>query len=102
MKSKMVLLKRRADALMQEGAKTFAERAAAYGPTYHVHGSIMTALFPNGVELKTKEDFNRYAILVNITTKLHRYCTNFRKGGHQDSIHDLGVYAFILEELDQK
>ena len=63
--------------------------------------SLMCALFPNGIVLKTPEDHNRFGVLTMIASKLNRYCNNFESGGHADSIHDLGVYAFMLEELDE-
>ena len=59
----------------------------------------MKILFPKGLDLKTPADFNRYGALNLIITKLIRYCNNWEKP-HQDSIHDLGVYAFILETVD--
>ena len=34
-----------------------------------------------------------------IVTKLIRYCNQW-SDKHQDSIHDLGVYSFILEDID--
>ena len=57
------------------------------------------ALFPKGVNLKTIEDYNRFGIINMLVAKLTRYCQGWPKS-HQDSIHDLGVYAFILESLD--
>ena len=59
----------------------------------------MKALFPNGIELKTVEDYNRFGVINMIVAKLTRYSQNWPKT-HQDSLHDLGVYAFILESLD--
>jgi hypothetical protein len=37
-----------------------------------------------------------------MTVKLSRYAANFEKGGHQDSVHDLGVYSFLLEDFDDR
>lgn len=91
---------KRAPDFMEEGAETFRERNKLYGNSYHTHGNIMTALFPDGVELKTVADFNRFGIINMKAAKLVRYCNNFDAGGHADSIHDDGVYSFMLEELD--
>ena len=98
-KSKSV--KQGADELMIKGAETFRERNLAYGDSYKQFGPMMVCLFPKGVTLKTCEDFNRFGVLSMIGSKLMRYCNNFPQGGHQDSVHDLGVYSFMLEELDQ-
>jgi hypothetical protein len=92
--------RKRAPDFMEEGAATFRERNKVYGNNYHTHGEVMMKLFPDGVELKTVADFNRFGILNMKVAKLTRYCNNFSTGGHQDSIHDDGVYSFMLEELD--
>jgi hypothetical protein len=86
--------------LLQEALDTFKDRNTTYGSTYKNHGIIMRGLFPNGIELKSVEDHNRFALLVMIVSKLYRYSHNFSTGGHNDSIHDLGVYAFMMEQLD--
>ena len=87
---------------LKKAAETYKERNKVYGNTYKRHGGVAAALFPNGVALRTAEDHNRFAALTLIIGKLTRYATNFEKGGHADSIHDLGVYAFMLEELDDE
>ena len=63
---------------IEAALKTVKERKALYGHSYLV---------------------NRYGALSLIVTKLVRYCNKWDKP-HQDSIHDLGVYAFILETVD--
>lgn len=83
-------------------AETYKERNKQYGNSYKMHGKIISALFPDGIKLETVEDHNRYAIINTVVSKMNRYCNNFNKGGHQDSIHDLGVYSFMLEELDDE
>ena len=84
---------------MEEAFKTFKARNKDYGDNYLNHGRVMMALFPKGVNLKTIEDYNRFGIINMLVAKLTRYCQGWPKS-HQDSIHDLGVYAFILESLD--
>lgn len=93
---------KRAPNFMEEGAKTFRERNKVYGNNYHTHGEVMTSLFPWGADLKSVSDFNRFGIINMKVAKLTRYCHNFHAGGHSDSIHDDGVYSFMLEELDAK
>jgi hypothetical protein len=88
--------------LLQDAADLFKERAKTYGASYYTHGPTVAALFPNGVNLVTAEDFNRFAILNLMITKLVRYCNNFHTGGHQDSVADLAVYTKMLEEVDAR
>lgn len=84
---------------MNRAIETYKARNPVYGDNYKHFGEVMTALFPKGVKLSTKEDWNRFGVLVHIVSKLSRYTTR-PQNGHADSIHDLGVYAFMLEELD--
>jgi hypothetical protein len=76
------------------------DNSKKYENAYKEHGNIMKAIFPNGIELKTADDFCRYSLFDIIISKLHRYSKNFLDGGHQDSIRDAGVYALMLEEVD--
>ena len=85
---------------LMKAAETYEERNKVYGNTYKRYGHVVAALFPKGVTIKTVDEHNRFGVLTMVIGKLTRYCTNFEKGGHTDSIHDLGVYAFMLEELD--
>tara|TARA_R100000808_G_C2129109_1_gene138676 strand:- start:116 stop:478 length:363 start_codon:yes stop_codon:yes gene_type:complete len=86
---------------LEEALKTYKERNKVYGKNYYTFGKVMKILFPEGTFLQTEGDFNRYGCLSAIVGKLCRYANNFDiKCGHTDSIHDLGVYAFIQQELD--
>jgi hypothetical protein len=82
-----------------EALETFKERNKVYGDNYLTHGTVMKALFPNGVDLKTEKEYNRFGIVNMMVAKLTRYCQSW-PAAHQDSIHDLGVYSFMLESLD--
>jgi len=84
---------------MEDALETFRERNKVYGDNYHRHGKVMTALFPNGVNLKTEKEWNRFGIVNMIVAKMTRYAENWPKS-HEDSVHDLGVYAFMLQSLD--
>jgi 8-oxo-dGTP pyrophosphatase MutT (NUDIX family) len=86
---------------LEKAANTFRERAKLYGSNYNQFGGVMQRLFPDGVTFDSPEQWNRFGILAHIVTKLTRY-TQRPHQGHQDSIHDIGVYSFILEELDLK
>jgi hypothetical protein len=89
---------------LEAALETAKERGKTYDvqgrPGHEFNGQAMAALFPGGVLLKTPEDFTRFILLVMTTTKVARYAANFAKGGHADSAHDLGVYAFLLEDFD--
>ena len=85
--------------LLRACATTYEERNKLYGDNYKKFGRVMEAMFPAGLTLNTIQDFNRYGIFVQCVSKLMRYGENLDKGGHQDSAHDLSVYAAMLEEL---
>ena len=89
-------MKHPADLLVQ-ASELFTERNSVYGDTWKDIGKTMQSLFPNGITLKTAEDFSRYASVQLCVIKIERYCVNFEKGGHIDSVRDLQVYAAILE-----
>jgi len=90
-----------ADKILSEAAKTYAEKNAIYKSHFVDIGGAMNALFPNGVELKTQNDFMRFHILSWIVGKISRYATNWEKG-HKDSIHDAVVYCAMLEAIDDE
>lgn len=85
--------------LLRACATTYEERNKLYGDNYKKFGRVMEAMFPEGLTLRSIQDFNRYGIFVQCASKLMRYAENLNKGGHQDSAHDLSVYAAMLEEL---
>jgi hypothetical protein len=85
---------------LREGAKTFEERNAIYGNNYLNVGNAMVGFFPNGVTLKTVDDWNRMHILLLAIVKKTRYCNQWNSGGHSDSIHDSMVYDAMLESID--
>lgn len=89
-----------ADQFLTEAAETFKARNAVYGNNYLNVGGAMASLFPKGVTLKTADDFNRFHIFMLGVVKLSRYCNNWEKGGHADSMHDNTVYSAMLESID--
>lgn len=89
-----------ADQFLTEAAETFKEKNKEYGDNYKNVGGAMAALFPDGVTLKTADDFNRFHIFMLGVVKQSRYCINWNKGGHQDSVHDNTVYSAMLESID--
>jgi hypothetical protein len=88
--------------ILRKANETHLCRGKMYNNTYHEHGKIMAAIFPDGITLITEEDFKRFSLFNIIIAKLHRYSKSFSKGGHEDSIHDAGVYSFMLEEVDSR
>lgn len=87
--------------MLRESAQTFEERNKVYGDNYRKFGRVMTAIFPEGIELRTAEDHNRFGVFVQMVGKVTRYAENFNRGGHSDSLLDLAVYSQMLRELDE-
>ena len=84
-----------------EAHETFNKRSN-YGYTYNQFGDVMKALFPDGLDSKQmwdEDNIKRFGNLTMIVHKLMRYCNQW-DDKHKDSIHDLGVYAFIQEGID--
>jgi hypothetical protein len=87
---------------LKQLANLHDERYSLYGPNYVNAGMAMRALFSgNPPELKTASDHARMGLLVQIMSKLSRYCANFNQGGHEDSLDDLAVYSVLLQEVDK-
>lgn len=87
---------------LRKSADAFEERNAEYGDGYKKFGEVMMGLFPEGIEIKNQKDASRYAILNIMVAKLDRYCKNFNKGGHEDSLIDLSTYSAMLNEVDKE
>jgi hypothetical protein len=86
--------------ILRESADTYEERNKVYGDNFLKVGAIMSALFPDGLTVKTPDDWNRLHILVLGVVKQTRYVQNWASGGHRDSIHDNTVYSAMLEAID--
>lgn len=86
--------------LLRSMANTFEERNAGYKDNFKVVGAVMEALFPNGVELKTADDYNRWHLFELMIVKM----TRFTNSGltHKDSIHDSAIYAAMVESLTKE
>ena len=81
--------------------KLYKQRNELYRDNYKIAGIIFQQLFKNGVEINTVEDYNRFAVLMQIINKLIRYSFNWDTG-HPDSLNDMAVYSMILKELDDE
>lgn len=78
----------------------YRERNKLYGSNYKHFGHILVGMYPEGVTLKTAEEFNRFALLLQLMHKLTRYARSVNNGGHLDSLDDLAVYAQMMAEYD--
>ena len=87
----------KADKILDSMADTFRERNKVYGDNYKSVGAVMTALFPGGVSLITKEQFNTWHLFELMIVKLTRFANT--EMTHKDSIHDAAVYAAMVESL---
>lgn len=95
-------MKKSVPEILIEAAATYEERNKVYGDTYKNFGSAMAAAFPNGLVVKTADDWNRVGLMVQIMGKVTRYAAQFENGGHLDSAHDACVYSAMLEELTRE
>ena len=80
--------------ILSSMATTYRERNKVYGDNFRNVAPVMKALFPQGVpsELVTTDQFHLFELMV---VKLSRYANSGLT--HQDSIHDLAVYAAMCE-----
>jgi len=87
--------------ILEKAAATFKDRNGQYGSAYIKQGDVLAAMFPDGLTLKTPDDFRRFCLFAMIIGKMNRYSEALYRGGiHLDSVHDAGVYAFMLESVD--
>jgi len=86
--------------ILAEMADTYRERNKVYGDNYKRVGDVMMALFPNGVTLETAEQFNTWHLFELMVVKITRFANSELQ--HEDSIHDLAVYAAMVESLIRK
>ena len=86
-----------ASVILDEMADTFRERNKIYGDNYKRVGDVMAAMFPNGIVLRTAEDFNRWHLFELKIVKLTRFANSGLT--HADSIHDDAVYAAMVQSL---
>jgi hypothetical protein len=74
-----------------------------YGDVYKQFGPVMMALFPQGIHIDTNDmaitSATKLGVIVQIVTKLMRYCASLDEGGHKDSAHDLMNYSAMLESI---
>lgn len=83
--------------------KLYEMRGKVYGKDYHHTGTALAAMFPDGLTLKTPEQFRRHMIFCFMLAKLMRHANNIMVTGqgHIDSLNDLSVYAQMAHELEE-
>ncbi len=82
--------------ILNDASLTYQERQGAYKNTYKLHGKVMAQVFPDGITLRTEDDFLKYHLFVLEMIKMIRTaCSGMT---HIDSQHDLMVYAAMFEE----
>lgn len=86
--------------ILADMAETFRERNKVYGDNYKRVGDVMIALFPNGVNISTAEEFNKWHLFELMIVKLTRFANSNLT--HIDSIHDCAVYAAMVQSLTEK
>lgn len=88
-------MKLRADITLEQMAKTFRERNETYKENWITVGKVMEAMFPEGLTLRTEDDFVRFHFFDWVVGKLTRFVATDMK--HTDSVHDAAVYLAMLE-----
>lgn len=88
--------------MLRESAETYEQRNLLYGDNYKKFGWVMAALFPEGMIIRSVDDWNRIGTFIQVMSKVTRYSQNFGAGGHDDSVLDISVYTAMLRELDQE
>ena len=86
--------------LLLDAVQTFEERQLVYSDNYKRLANAMVAMYPNGLNISTQEDWCRIYFFLAMVTKLSRYATNWHKG-HKDSLMDTAVYAAMLAAFDE-
>lgn len=83
---------------LEDAIQVNLERDAVYKDGWKVQAEILRSLYPDGIPIHTPEDAERHTFIFMIVAKLVRYVL---ANPHADSIHDLGVYAFMLDQFDR-
>jgi hypothetical protein len=85
--------------VLRDAAATYEERNATYGNNWLNIGPVLAAMHPDGVTLRSAADFMRFHFLVMKVVKMTRLASSGIT--HQDSAHDLSVYAAMLESFNE-
>lgn len=88
---------------MESRKQLFLDKNDNYGDAWKRTGVIISSMFPNGIELKSEDDFIFYGVMVRKLDKFVR-AMNLRFGKTsdkvgekiQETLADDGVYSFML------
>ena len=84
--------------ILEKMATTFRDRNATYGENWRNVGPVMAALFPSeSTVLVSAADYEMWHLFELIVVKLTRFATSGLE--HRDSIHDIAVYAAMIEAV---
>ncbi len=96
-------MKLKVEDILIEAAALFVSRNEQYGDAYTRHGEIAAKLFPEGVSLKTPEEFYQWHIYELMLIKMNRIANAMAMGQfHEDSYNDIMVYAAMALEQHNK
>lgn len=85
---------------LTELANIFKDRNKLYKDNYRTTGAVIKSMFPDGVFLRTEEEFNRFYLFVMLIHKMTRAFKAFPYKSHDDSLDDLAVYSQLLRDYD--
>lgn len=81
--------------ILEQMAATYRERNAIYGDNWQTHTAALRAIFPEGIKLAGEFETTMYSWFSIMLGKMTRLAN--AKFEHQDSIHDIAVYAAMME-----
>ena len=86
--------------IIKKATATHKERNKQYNKNYVKFGSIMDAMFPNGLTIKGAKEWAKFGLFFMAVVKTSRNAETFalKKTFDVDTTHDTGVYSFLLEE----
>lgn len=83
-----------ADKILGEMLEIYDERGRQYKANYTLIGDVLATLFPNGVQLKTAEDHNKWHLYLMALVKATRLANTGLE--HKDSALDMALYTAML------
>lgn len=86
--------------ILESMAQTYRDRSKVHGESFRRVGPALSALFPDGITLKTEQDFCQFHLLDWMVGKMCRFSATGMN--HADSIHDIGAYAAMSEKVLQE
>lgn len=86
---------------LNDCSETYHAKHKIYGNNFLIIGKAMEAIFPEGLTIKTADDWNRIHLFLLNMVKVTRYANNYNTGGHEDSLRDSIVYQSMLQFVDE-